>query len=65
VVIGWAASAAVTAATLFVVRKMTTRKTAAIVSPLVLLLAHRSLDEPVSQRLRSALGSSPSASRWG
>jgi hypothetical protein len=56
VVIGWAASTAVTAATIFVVSKMTTRKTAAFVTPLVLLLAHRSLDAPVAQRLRSTLG---------
>jgi hypothetical protein len=56
VVIGWAASTAVTAATMFVVSKLTTRKTAVFVTPVVLLLAHRSLDAPVAQRLRSVLG---------
>jgi hypothetical protein len=57
VVIGWAASTAVTAATVFIVGKMTTPRTAVYVTPVVLLLAHRSLDAPVAQRLRSALGS--------
>jgi hypothetical protein len=57
VVIKWAASTVVTVATTFVVSKVTSPRTAVFVAPLVLVVAHRWLDAPVAQRLRSAFGS--------
>jgi hypothetical protein len=57
VVIKWAASTAVTVATTFVVSKVTSPRIAVFVAPLVLVVAHRSLDARVAQRLRSAFGS--------
>ncbi len=57
VVSKWAASTAVTLATTFVVSKVTSPRIAVFVAPLVLVVAHRSLDAPVARRLHSALGS--------